>query len=393
VAWMGLRWLVLAVALAPSFYYVYVIYAARKLYRRLDAMPRDFTPAVSVLKPVHGLDPEAYENFASFCRQDYPQFEILFAVSSEQDPGAAPIRKLIADFPHLPIHLLVVDRQPGSNDKVNKLCAMARAAQHELLVLSDADTRVGPGYLRSLAAPFRDPNVGAATSLYTGIPMPSLWPEMEAISIGTDFMPAVIVAQQLQGVQFALGATIAVRHECLEEIGGFEALTEEAADDYVLGNRVAARGHRVELVDGSVKTWCCLTRLTDFFTQRLRWAIMARQSRSRGYLGLIFTQGLPWTILAAFVAPTRRVAVGFFVAYVVLRLAVVWRVSWLALRDETAKRQWWIVPFWDVFAFIVWMCSLVWNRVRWRGAVYRVAGGRLIPIDGTGRVAVRARSN
>jgi ceramide glucosyltransferase len=357
-----------------------VIFAARSFFRRHHAAPRDFTPPVSVLKPVHGLDPEAYENFASFCRQDYPEYEVLFGVTSEQDPAIPEIRKLIADFPHLPIQLMVIANNTGSNDKINKLCGLAHAARHNLLVLSDADIRVGPGYLRSVAAPFRDTKVGAATSLFTGIPLHSFWPELEAISISTDFMPSVLMALQLEGVRFALGATVGIRRECLEEIGGFEALVDEAADDYELGSRTAARGHRVELVDGAVKTWCCLQSLPDFFIQRLRWAIMARQSRPLGYVGLIFTQGLPWTILAAILAPTRLLAGSFVAAYLILRMAVVWEMGVRGLHDDLLKRRWWLVPLWDAFAFLFWLISLVWSRVRWQGVEYRVSGGRLIPV-------------
>lgn len=374
------RWVILGAAISPSIFYLLVLFASRSFYRRQNATPRDFTPPVSLLKPVHGLDPEAYENFASFCRQDFPQYEILFGVRSEQDPAAAVIRKLIADFPQVPIRLITVAERVGSNDKVNKLCGLARAARYNLLVLSDADIRVGPGYLRLMTAPFRDAKVGAATSMFTGIPLPSLWPEMEAISISTDFMPSVLIARQVEGVRFALGATVGIRRECLEEIGGFEALADEAADNHELGSRTAARGHRVELVDASVKTWCCLQNLPDFFRQRLRWAIMARQSRPVGWVGLFMAQGLPWTILAAIAAPTRALAASFVAAYLVLRMSVVWVVCIRGLHDDLLKRRWWLVPFWDAISFVLWSISLVWNRVQWRGVQYRVSGKHLIRV-------------
>jgi len=375
-----LRWAILGAAILPSLCYLFIMFAAGIFFRRHNTAPRNFTPPLSLLKPVHGLDPEAYENFASFCHQDYPQYEILFAVASEKDPATPVIRQLIADFPAIPIHLVVGPEKIGSNDKVNKLCAMARMARHDFLVLSDADIRVGPGYLRSIAAPFRHPKVGAVTSFFTGIPVPSLWPELEAVYLSTDFMPSVLMARELEDVHFALGATVAVRRESLAEIGGFEALADEAADDYELGYRIAARGHLVELVDGTVKTWCCLESLPAFFIQRLRWAIMARQARPLGYLGLIFTQGLPWTVLAAILAPSHLMALGFVAAYLILRLAAVWTMGVWGLRDDLLKRRWWLVPLWDVFAFVVWLNSLVWNRVRWQGVEYRVAGGRLIPV-------------
>jgi len=375
-----LRWAILGAAILSSLSYLIIIFAARSFFRRRNAAPRDFTPPVSVLKPVYGLEPEAYENFASFCRQDYSEYEVLFGVTNPQDAATHVIRKLIADFPALPIRLVVTPEKIGSNDKVNKLCGLARAARHNFLVLSDADIRVGPAYLRLVVAPFRDAQVGAVTSMFTGIPLRSLWPELEAICLSTDFMPAVLMAWKLAGVRFALGATMAVRRECLAEIGGFEALADEAADDYELGCRIAARGHRVELVDGTVKTWCCLQSLHEFYVQRLRWAIMTRQARPLGYVGFIFTQGLPWTVLAVILAHTRLLVWSFVAAYLILRMASVWTVGIWGLHDELLKRRWWLVPLWDAFAFVLWLNSLFWSRVRWRGVEYRVSGGRLIPV-------------
>lgn len=375
-----LRWAILGAAILPSLSYLLIIDAARRFYRLRDSSPCDFTPPASILKPIHGLDPEAYENFASFCRQNYPEYEVLFAVTSEQDAAIPAIRQVMADFPTLPVRLLVAREKIGSNDKVNKLCALARAARHDLLVLSDADIRVGPEYLRLVAAPFRDPKVGAVSSLFTGIAQRALLPELEAVCLSTDFMPSILLARQVEGVHFAMGATIGITRENLAEIGGFEALASEAADDYQLGYRTAAHGRRVEVVDAAVKTWCCLASLRAFFVQRLRWAIMARQARPAGYLGLIFAQGLPWTVLAVVLAPTRLLAEGFVAAYLTLRMALVWIVGVWGLRDDLLKRRWWLVPLWDAFAFAVWLISLFWSRVRWQGVEYRVSGGQLIPV-------------
>jgi len=376
----ALRWALLGVAALPSLFYLTVIFSARRFFRAQKAAPRDFTPPASLLKPVHGLEPEAYENFASFCRQDYPQYEVLFAVASEQDPATPIIRRIMADFPALPIRLLITPQKPGSNDKVNKLCALARAAQYDLLVVSDADVRVGPGYLRAVAHPFRDAKTGAVTCLFTGIPVPALCPELEDIYLSTDFMPAVLMARQLEGVHFGLGATVAARRACLEEIGGFEALVDAAADDHEIGRRIAERGHTVEIVEATVRTWCCLRSLGEFFFQRLRWAIMARQARPLGYVGYLVAQGLPWTILAVFLSPSAAVALAFVAAYLLFRIGVVWTVGVWGLHDDLLTRRWWLVPLWDAFAFVLWAVSLFWSRVRWRGRKYRVSEGRLVPL-------------
>lgn len=381
---MVLKWAALVAAAFPSFYYLGVIFAARRFFSRQDSAPLDSTPPVSILKPVRGLDREAYENYASFCRQDYPQYEIVFGVASDQDAAVPVIRKLAADFPHLPIRLLVVRESFGSNDKVSKLCDLAPAAQHGLLIISDSDIRVGPGYLRSVAAPFREAQVGAVTSLYTGIPSRCLWSKLEAINLSTDFMAAVLLARQVEGVHFAMGATMAVRREALAEIGGFEALADVAADDHFLGRQIAARGHRVELVDGRVKTMCTVESLGEFFHHHLRWVVMGRQARPAGYLGYGFTLGLPWTILAVLLAPTRVLALSYVAAYLVLRAGVAWTVGVRGLHDSLLKRQAWLVPLWDAFAFIFWLLSHFSNRVRWRGTEFSVKQDRMIPTASRG---------
>jgi ceramide glucosyltransferase len=373
------KWAILVTAVMPSVYYLAVIFSARRFFRRSGAAPRDFLPPVSILKPVRGLEPEAYENFSSFCRQDYPEYEILFGVSSARDTAVPEIRKLIADFPQIPIRLVVAAERSGSNGKVSKLCGLARAAKHSLLVVSDADIRVGSNYLRSVVAPFHDGRVGAVTSLYTGIAQDCLWSKLEAVNLSTDLMAAVLLARQLEGVHFALGATMAVRRACLAEIGGFEALADVVADDHELGSRIAARGHRVDLVKGGVQTMCPVQTLREFFDHHLRWALIAHQSRPLGYLGYGFTLGLPWTLIAVILAPTRLCALGFVAAYLLLRAALAWTVGVRGLHDSVLKRRWWLVPLWDTFAFILWITCHFRNRVRWRGAEYYLRGGRLIP--------------
>lgn len=376
---MVLRWAVLAAAVFPALYYLGIIFAARRFFHQQIRAPRDFTPPVSILKPVRGLDLDAYENYASFCRQDYPQYEIVFGVASDQDPAVPVIRKLIADFPHLPIRLLVIAESFGSNDKVSKLCGLAPAAQHGLLIISDGDIRVGPGYLRSVVAPFREAQVGAVTSLYAGIPSRCLWSKLEAVNLSTDFMPAVLLARQVEGVHFALGATMAARREALTEIGGFQALADVAADDHYLGRKIAARGYRVELVDGPVRTMCSAASFREFFDHHLRWVVMGRQARPGGYLGYGFTLGLPWTILAVLLAPSRVLALGYVAAYLLLRGTTAWMVGVRGLHDPLLKRQGWLVPLWDAFAFVFWLTSHFSNRIRWRGTEFYVARDRLHP--------------
>lgn len=382
--WALLRWGVLAGATAPLIYYVFAIDTARRFFAHRPAAPGGFTPPVSVLKPVRGLDRETYENFASFCRQDYPDCELLFAVSDRDDPAVPIVRKLIDDFPGQHIRLLVGADQLGPNDKVNKLCRLVREARHDLLVMSDSDIRVTAGYLRAVVAPFRDPRVGAVTCLYTGLSDGRLASDLEALTMASDFAAGVLVASRLEGVRFTLGATMATTRARLAAIGGFEALVDYCADDFELGQRIAAGGYRVELVPQPVRSECSAETLGGLFTHQLRWAVTIRHSRPGGHAGLVVTHGLAWSLAAAALAPSAGVAAAWLGAYLTLRLAMVWTVAVRGMEDAAARRTWWLVPVRDAIGFAVWVASLFCNRIVWRGRRFDLRKGRLVPA-GAGR--------
>jgi ceramide glucosyltransferase len=371
----------LLLALASFAYYVVAIVAALRFFRRRDAasVSSDFTPPISILKPIYGLDRETYENYASFCAQDYPDYEILFCVSDDQDPAIPMIQQLARDFPQRRIHLLIGSELLGVSDKVNKLCRMAREAQHEILAVSDSDVRVEPEYLRAIAAPFRDPAVGAVTCLYRGLTDGSLAANLEAIGNSTDFAAGVLVAWLFAPVNFTLGATMATTKKCLAEIGGFESLVDHFSDDYELGNRIAARGHRVELITFPVSIVYPHQTLADAFRHQLRWNVSIRFSRPAGHLGLIFTQALPLGLLAAIFAPSAACAISLLLGYLLLRGISAWVVGVYGMRDAGVQRHLELLPLRDAFAFIVWVASFFPQRIHWRGREFYVRDKRLVP--------------
>jgi ceramide glucosyltransferase len=375
-----LRWAILAIAVLPFVYYLAATFCAWDFFRRHCEVTADFSPPVSVLKPLSGLEHEAYENLASFCRQDYPEYEILFAVDDGRGPAIPVIEKLISDFPSMPMRLLVGSGTPGPNNKVTKLCRLEREARHELLVVSDSDIRVKPDYLRRVVSPFRDPSVGAVTCLYLGMTEPNLWSELEDLNLTSDFLPSTLVARKLEGMNFALGATMAVTRSRLAEIGGFEALADCAADDHELGRRIAARGYRVELAPCTVQTLCASSTAREFFEHHLRWGVVTRHSRPWGYAGLLFTQGLPWSLAAAAVAPSRVAAIGYLGTYLVTRLAMAFTFGAYGMKDPLLRRRWWLIPLRDAVGFFIWVTTLFSNRVSWRASKFYVRRGRLIPV-------------
>jgi ceramide glucosyltransferase len=383
--WGAIRVALLLIALAPFAYYIIAIIAARRFFgrrrsARLESENRssDFTPPVSILKPIYGLDRETYENYASFCRQDYPQFEILFCVSDDSDPAVPVIQKLIQDFPERSIRLLIGSDPLGASDKVNKLCRLVREARHEIVIVTDSDVRVDPGYLRAIAAPFRDPAVGGVTCLYRGLTDGGFGADLEAIGNSTDFAAGVLVNWLGGKIDFMLGAMMATTKKYLAEIGGFEAIVDYFCDDFELGNRLAAKGRRIELSTFPAAIVYPHETFAQAFRHQVRWNLSIRYSRPAGHLGLIFTQGLPWTILAIILAPTTAIALAYLAAYIVLRSEMARNVGVWGMQDRALRSQKAMLPVRDAFAFVVWLASFFPQRIHWRGKEFYVRDRRLV---------------
>jgi ceramide glucosyltransferase len=375
---------VLVLAAGPLVYYLLATLAARRFFKRERArVLLDYTPPVSVLKPVRGVDFGTYENFSSFCQQDYPEYEILFAVNDDADPSVPVIRRVITEFPERKIRLFVGAEHLGANRKVNKLERLAREAQHDALVLTDGDVRVGPHFLREVVAPLGDGKIGAVTSFYRAIAEKNLGAEIEAVGVSSDFFAGVLMAEWMEGITFALGASIATTKEWLRKMGGFEAIAGTLADDYEFGNRIAKAGGEVVLSREAVWTMYPAQTFRGFWDHQVRWARTVRLCRPLSYFGLLFTQGLPWAVLAALVAPTKWIAGTYLLAYLILRFAMAWTVGIWGVNDEVLRRKIWLVPLRDAIHFIVWLASFGSNRIRWGNIDYAIRQGQMVPLAGS----------
>jgi ceramide glucosyltransferase len=378
-----LRDLTFAAALVPLAFYLFSGWAAWRFFKNsrshIANNAADFTPPLSILKPLRGLDRGAYENFASFCRQDYAQYEILFAASDETDPAVPVVRSLIRDFPDIPIRLLIDPEAKGTNDKVGKLCLMAQEARYPLLVIADSDVRVAADYLRKVAAIFRDPQVGAVTALYRALEAPSFGAVMDTMG-SLSFSGSALVARALEGIKFTMGSTIALTRERLAEIGGFAPLLDMHSDDYELGRRIAQKGYRVELAPDPVDMQFPSESFGDYLRHELRWLVGLRHIRPGGHFGLLMTQGIAWAAAAAILAPSWKAGLAWLFAYLIIRLVSGYVIGAWGLRDPVVRPKIWLLPLHDLFWFFLWLASFALNRIEWRGLVFTLEKGRMIPV-------------
>jgi ceramide glucosyltransferase len=372
---------ILLLALAPFGYYLVATLAAIRFFRRERAKQLvGFTPPVSLLKPVRGVDFASHENFTSFCLQDYPEYEILFCVNDLSDPAVPIIRQVMAEHPERRIRLLSGAEQLGSNRKVNNLVLLAREAQYDILVQSDGDVRVGPQYLCEVVAPFVDRGVGAVSCFYRGIAEENLGAELEAVGASSDFFGGALVADWKEGVTFALGASVATTKTWLKKIGGYEALSNLLADDYELGNRIHKAGGKVLLSRELIWTMYPAQTAKGFWQHQVRWARTVRLCRPASFLGLLFTHGLPWALLAAVVSRNAAFSTSYIVAYFVSRFLMAWTVGVWGIRDQVLRSKLWLVPLRDAAYFAVWLASFTSNRVTWGGSEFLLKAGQMIEV-------------
>ncbi|WP_225895647.1 bacteriohopanetetrol glucosamine biosynthesis glycosyltransferase HpnI [Dendronalium phyllosphericum] len=358
--------LLLILCFSAVLFYGYAIYAAIAFTNRSDTTDPDFHPAVTILKPICGLDRNAYANLASFCQQDYPEYQIIFAVRDRQDPSIEIVEKISQNFPNLDINLVVSDRIIGANLKVSNLANAITIAKHEILLIADSDILVGRDYLQRVIQPLKDENVAVVTCPYRSS-VQGWVATLEAIKNATDFHAGVLVSNQMEGIKFALGSTIVIRKQVLEAIGGFAAVADCLADDFQLGYLPAQAGYKVVLSNYVVEHVLTTSTLADAIQRQIRWARCIRVSRPWGYLGLIFTYGTVSSLLLLTTAENSILTWSVLAIAWLMRLIMGWVVGVKILQDAVAKRFLWIIPFSDLIYFAIWGYGFVGETVEWRG--------------------------
>lgn len=368
--------------LPATFYSLLSLWSARCFFRYA---PPPAGPAlqlpVTILKPVKGMDEGSFENFASFCRQQYQApVQLLFAVASADDPVVPVIRKLITDFPEQDISLHIDASLHGPNHKISNLINAFPLARHDLIIICDSDIRVSPGFLASITRHFEDPDIGLVSSPYRTSSIHGYATAIEALGFSTEMIPNVMTANRLEGISFALGAAMAFRRRALVEIGGLQALVNYLADDYQLGNRIFKAGWQLRLDNLFVESMLKAETLGSILSRQLRWARTMRVSRPGGYLASGITlPGL--AVVSALLTGTPASALSAIgILYAVRGLSAT-LFSRVYVQDRLLPDWIWLLPFRDMLAFSSWLLSFLGNSISWRGNRFRIGrDGHLTPI-------------
>lgn len=370
-------------ALVPATAYALLtLWCGRSFFSARTAIgtdrPRTAEPALSILKPVKGMDEGSYENFASFCRQQYSgQIQLIFCAAQADDPVIAVIHRLQTDFPHHDISLQINATIHGPNYKISNLINGLDLAKHDLLMICDSDIRVSETFLRSVTSHFCDPTIGLVTSPYRSSQVHGPATAFEALAFSAEMMPNVVTAIRLEGLSFALGAAMTFRKTALHQIGGLHALVDYLADDYQLGNKIHRAGWRLALDRQFVESMLRPETFRSIFSRQLRWSRTMRVSRPGGYLASGITLPGLGVVMAVLLGPMPA-ALTALVLFYLLRLSITTIFSRYYLADKLLPRWAWLLPLRDLLACLTWLGAFTGNLVTWRGHRFRLrADGKL----------------
>ena len=378
----SVEFLLSGLSVAAAAYYLLSMFAARSFFSKQTKPTAKELPPVSIMIPLAGADFKAYQNYALFCRQNYPLYQIVFGVRQSTDSSIKIVQRLIEDFPATDIHLVVAPEIIGTNLKISNLQNMYARVKHEHIVIVDSDIRAGEDYLRQIMTEFADERVGLVTCLYRAAEAPDFAARLEAMGLTAEFMPGVLMARMIEGVKFALGSTMATTRERLEAIGGFHALKDYLADDFMLGNLIAAQGYEVRVSRYTVETLMAPAGFLAMMRHQMRWSRSTRISRPAGYLGLIFTYGTALALLNVFVSSGSPWSLSLFAFTLVVRMCMGWLIGVHYLKDKILKKNFWLLPARDVLSFVIWCLSLAGRRVEWRGMLFEVQkDGRMVRVS------------
>lgn len=377
----GVAYLFLILAAAAWVYQLLALVALWRFFRQgLPALPAGPTPGVTVLKPLKGLEPGTRECLESFLTQDYHPYQVIFGLPDSREPALAMLMELRQAFPQREIEILICPESLGLNPKISTLRQMEPQARYDCLVISDSDVKVAPDFLSHAVAALLEPQVGLVSCPYRAGPAETAGARLEALTIAADFIPSVATAYYVEGIRFALGATMILTRPVLQRIGGLAALADFLADDYQLGRRVAQAGLKVKLLPEVVETHNPMLSFKEYLAHQLRWARTYRVCRPKGYLAYGITHALVYSVAFLLTSGLAPAALALTAATLALRGAVACFSEYHCLRGTLPWQALWLLPLKDFLSFGLWLLSFLGNRVTWKDRRFQITPeGKLVP--------------
>jgi len=370
--------------LSAASYYIISAYCLSSFYKNktpdLPAPPdKKYSPSISVLKPLKGADPSLYENLKSFVEQDYPCFQVIFGVSDRSDPAYSVAGRLVSEYPGKEVLLVETGPPRSPNRKVSNLASMYPLAKYDIILVADADMLVGRQYLSQVSEGFNDPAVGLVTCPYRGCNPKSVGAAFETLTINADFFPSVTVAERLEGVSFALGATMAARREALDKIGGFDALKDYLADDYQFGNKIYKSGYKLKLSRFVVDSILDRESFREYFTHQLRWGRTYRACRPVSYCFAGLTKGTALAALFLMASGFAPAGWALLLADLTLRISLAVWLEMKYIKAPGALKYYWLLPARDLASALIWFFSFTGSTINWKGESFKIdREGRMI---------------
>jgi ceramide glucosyltransferase len=389
---LGLQFILLVPVIGGSVFCLLCVWTCARFFAERPAKST-YTPPITVLKPIYGFDKGLEDNLLSLCRQDYPEYQIVFAVQREDDPALPLLRRIAGEYADR-VTLVVKTSPPVVNGKVQNLCNALQAARHDTLIISDSDVRLTPGYLRVMAAPLADKNVGYVCSLYRAAGADRWFEKLELLSLNADFVPSLIFAGVTGAADFCIGATVAFRKTDLDRVGGMAALGEYLAEDYELGRRLVRLGKRVVLVPHVVEILADYPSFPRWWHHQVYWDQNTWAANPVGFALTILTRAVPFALLFAALRGFDPTGLNVLLAALGVRLATAAWISAAYLGDREGVRALWLLPIRDLFALVSWYVAITRRNFEWRGHRFGLTkDGRILPRDDMPDAVLKPQQN
>ncbi len=362
--------------------YVLLCTATAAIFRRQMSrtLPLTDLPPVTIFKPLYGADKELLENLRSACRQDYPDYQVVFSVQRLDDPAIPVMQQILAEFGPEHVTLAVAESAACANGKIQNLEIAFPFARHDLLVISDSDVRLRPDYLRAIVAPFADPAVGCVSTPYRAMNAAHWFEKLELLTMNADFVPNLIFASVAGIVTFGLGASMCFRRKDLEAIGGFAAFRDHLAEDSHLAARIKALGRRVVLAPYFVDMEVDLNRFSQWWGHQLYWDQNTRVIRPAGFFATVVVRSVPFAFLYAILTGFGLAGLGVLGIALAIRLAGAAFLLRYVLKDREGLAALWLLPLRDLFGLAVWLVAITRRDYVHRGRRFGLsADGRIVP--------------